>query len=138
MTMAKRDANREEFMRWLKQAKHDLRTAKSTARSEAHDWACFLCQQAAEKALKAYLYLEGHRAVIGHSILALLKSCATHNRSFAALEKIKRLDEVYISSRYPDALQEGSPADFYTQEDSEECIALAEKTIRTVEKLSSK
>jgi HEPN domain-containing protein len=49
---------------------------------------------AAERALKAYLFLQGHRAVIGHSILSLLKSCMAHDRSFKELEKIKRLDEV--------------------------------------------
>ena len=136
--MAKRDANQIEYNRWLKQAKHDLETAKLTAQSEAYDWACFLCQQAAEKALKAYLYLRGHRAVMGHSILGLLKTCTSHNRSFNELSRIKRLDEVYISSRYPDGLQEGTPLDFYAREDSEECIALAEKTISTVEKLAKK
>ena len=136
--MARKDANQTEYDRWLKQAKHDLETAQLTAKGGSHDWACFLCQQTAEKALKAYLYLQGHRAVIGHSILGLLKRCASHNQAFRTLNRIKRLDEVYISARYPNGLQEGTPVDFYSEEDSEECIALAEKTIHTVEKLSAK
>ncbi len=134
--MAKNDANRDEYDRWLKQAKHDLKTARSTARQKAHDWACFLCQQAAEKALKAYLYLQGHRAVLGHSVMMLLQRCAAHHSSFRTIDEIKRLDEVYITSRYPNGLQEGTPQEFYKESDSKECIKLADKTIRTVEKLS--
>lgn len=136
--MARKDANREEYNRWLKQAKHDLKTAKSTAREEAHDWACFLSQQAAEKALKAYLYLMGQRAVLGHSVMMLLQRCAAHNPSFREVNDAKRLDEVYITSRYPNGLQEGTPAEFYKESDAKECIKLAEKTIRTVEKLSKR
>jgi HEPN domain-containing protein len=132
------ESNFTAYGRWLRQAKHDLQTAKLTVQNDAHDWACFLCQQAAEKALRAYLYLHGHRAVIGHSIFGLLKTGASHNRLFNDLSRIKRLDEVYISSRYPDALQEGTPLDFYAPEDSDECIALAEKTISTVEKLAKR
>ncbi len=136
--MTRKDANREEYARWLSQAKHDLRTAKVTAKSDSHDWACFLSQQAAEKALKAHLYLKGHRAVTGHSILGLLQKCANHDQSFRSIERVKRLDEVYITSRYPIGLQEGTPAEFYTEKDSKECIRLAETTIRTVERLSKK
>jgi HEPN domain-containing protein len=136
--MAKNDGNREEYNRWLKQAKHDLKTAKSTTREKAHDWACFLCQQTAEKALKAYLYLRGHRAVLGHSIMMLLQRCAAHDPSFQSINNAKRLDEVYITSRYPSGLQEGTPEEFYQESDSKECIKLAENTIRTVEKLCRK
>jgi HEPN domain-containing protein len=134
--MAQRDANREEYARWLRQAKHDLRTARTVAKTGAHDWACFLSQQAAEKALKGYLYSKGHRAVTGHSILMLLTRCMKHDGSFDAINRAKRLDEVYITSRYPNGLQEGTPLEFYTNEDSRECIALAQATIRTVEKLA--
>jgi len=35
--MAKKDANREEYLRWLTQAKHDLSTAKVTAKGGSHD-----------------------------------------------------------------------------------------------------
>ena len=136
--MVKNDANRQEYDRWLKQAKHDLKTAKSTAKEKAHDWACFLSQQAAEKALKSYLYLQGHRAVLGHSVMMLLQRCATHHPSFQLIEDVKRLDEVYITSRYPNGLQEGTPEEFFKGSDSKECIKLAEKTIRTVERLCGK
>ena len=138
IAMAKKDANQEECARWLKQAKHDLRIARVTAREGAHDWACFLCQQAAEKALKAYLYLVGHRAVTGHSIWMLLKRCAAENSTFNRIGKVKRLDEVYITSRYPNGLQEGTPQEFYTDKDSKECLEMADLTIRTVERLSQK
>ena len=38
--------------------------------------ACFLCQQAAEKALEAVLYAHGAEQVLGHSVADLAEECA--------------------------------------------------------------
>ena len=81
---------------------------------------------------------KGHRAVLGRSIMMLLQRSAAHHPSFRAINEAKRLDQVYLTSRYPNGLQEGTPEEFYKESDSKECIKLAEKTIRTVEKLSGK
>ena len=43
------------------------------------------------------------------------------------INEAKRVDEVYITSRYPNGLQEGTPEEFYKESDSKECIKLAEK-----------
>ncbi len=45
-----------EAKRWMKQAKIDLEWAERLAREGGYHIACFLLQQVAEKALKAFLY----------------------------------------------------------------------------------
>ena len=55
----------EEGARWFTQALHDLDDARYARAGNRHNLACFLCQQAAEKALKTYLYAQGQTLVIG-------------------------------------------------------------------------
>ncbi len=45
----------KEAIRWLNQGRNDLEAAKWNAEGKFFAQACFLSQQAAEKALKAYL-----------------------------------------------------------------------------------
>ena len=45
-----------EGARWLRQAEQDLEDAKYLKEGGRHNLACFMGQQAAEKAIKAYLY----------------------------------------------------------------------------------
>jgi HEPN domain-containing protein len=57
-----------EAQRWLEQARRDLDDAEFAASGSRWNLACFLAQQSAEKALKAYLYWQGAEAVWGHSV----------------------------------------------------------------------
>ncbi|MGQ9595911.1 MAG: HEPN domain-containing protein [Thermoproteota archaeon] len=59
--------------RWLRQAERDLKAAGDSFVSGNYKWACFQAQQAAEKALKAVLFLRGLGAVLTHSIFELNK-----------------------------------------------------------------
>ena len=54
-----------EAERWLAQARRDLDDARYAAAGERWNLACFLAQQAAEKALKAYLYACGAARALG-------------------------------------------------------------------------
>ncbi len=46
---------------WLKQAERDLVHARHSLAAETYEWACFACQQAAEKAVKAvYQHMDRH------------------------------------------------------------------------------
>ena len=58
-----------EAARWLAQAESDLGFAELGLREGFFAQACFVCQQAVEKALKALHYLGGARAVLGHSVV---------------------------------------------------------------------
>ena len=46
---------RAETLDWLEEAKADLRHASQASRIGSYNWACFAAEQAAERALKAFL-----------------------------------------------------------------------------------
>lgn len=48
----------EEGLRWLKQACEDLKWAKDFSTRGGYHIACFLAQQVAENALKAFIYAQ--------------------------------------------------------------------------------
>jgi HEPN domain-containing protein len=120
----------EEGQRWLSQAVEDLKWAKHLAEAGGWHIACFLAQQIAEKALKAYLYAQGEEIVLGHSVARLCAEAAGYNEAFT--EKAKRwnlLDGYYIPTRYPNGLPDGIPADVYNREAAQAAVALAEEAV---------
>jgi len=117
---------------WFEQAERDLEGAEWAKQGGFYEWACFMCQQAAEKALKAVLEEMGAEAW-GHSVVALLQSVApTLSASeYSAVRRCaQRLDQFYVPARYPNGWQEGSPYEHYTQEDAEEAIDCARRIVR--------
>ena len=95
---------------------------------DAHDWACFAAQQAAEKALKAVLMSRGADAW-GHTVTALLGVVTGDDVAEELVVCAKTLDKHYIPTRYPNGLDAGAPADFYTRKDSDDAIACAERLV---------
>ncbi len=131
------DRNLAEARRWLRQARHDRDAARLNAAEGFPEVACFLSQQSAEKALKAFLYARGQGPVLGHSTLALAGEAAELESSFGSLaDACRRLDQLYIPTRYPNGLPGGIPHDFFTREQAESAlrdlssvIALAERFV---------
>jgi HEPN domain-containing protein len=106
---------RAEAERWLTQAKSDLAVQ-----------ACFRCQQAAEKALKALHYFGGARFVPGHSLVELLAPLVAVDPSLSSHEEAaRRLDQLYIPTRYPNGLPGGVPAQVFSHGQAAEAIAQA-------------
>jgi len=60
-----------EARRWFQQAQADLAVVRTLRGAGHHAAACFHSQQAAEKALKAFLSAQGARVVLGHSVEGL-------------------------------------------------------------------
>jgi len=60
--------NLEEGLRWLDQAEADMKTARDCLKDRNFYASAFFSQQAAEKALKGFLYAQGYRALITHSL----------------------------------------------------------------------
>ena len=119
-----------EAKRWLDQAQSDLGFAEVGAREGYHAQACFMCQQAAEKALKALHYLGGERLVIGHSLLELLRALLTQHPALADLEEsARRLDQYYVPTRYPNGLPGGTPADAFSKAQATEALARAKRFV---------
>lgn len=124
-----------EAERWLKQAEYDLRAAEHNANGAFYSVACFNAQQAAEKSLKAFLYAQGERVVLGHSAAELCRRCREYEESFADLIGLaSKLDRFYVPTRYPNALPGGIPAEVYDEEDATEAIASAYKILAMVRK----
>ncbi|MCL5045302.1 MAG: HEPN domain-containing protein [Actinobacteria bacterium] len=118
----------------MEQAKFDLEVANWNAKGQYWSEVCFKCQQAGEKALKAFLYAQGRRTVLGHSLVELIRECAKYSGDFVSLEKgAKKLDKYYIITRYPNGLPGLTPADYFEQSEAEEAIALAKSVVDTVE-----
>ena len=108
-----------EARRWLLQAADDLKFVL-WIRDEGvfFDKACFLAQQAGEKALKACLYGLGKRRVFGHSLLEMILELGAADPSFPPLlDPARRLDRFYITARYPNGLPGGSPFQSFTADD---------------------
>ena len=124
-----------EGRRWLVQAEDDLRFAELAARERFFAQACFNSQQAAEKALKAFLYARGAEQVMGHSVADLAAECARLEPEFAKLkERAAPLDQFYLSTRYPNSLPGGVPAEAFTARDAERALEMAREVIAVVKR----
>ena len=127
------DQNQNEAQRWLAQAKYDLAAAEHNAAGGFPALACFLAQQAAEKALKAFLYSKGERAVLGHSSYLLLRKCVDYEAGFEKLaDGCRRLDQFYITTRYPNGLPGGIPHEMFGRDQAETAITGARTVIEQV------
>ncbi|MEE9151730.1 MAG: HEPN domain-containing protein [Thermoplasmata archaeon] len=124
-----------EFEIWFEQAKFDLKAARDSLKSENYEWSCFQAQQAAEKALKAYLYLKGEELILTHSIFRLIKKCKDFDGAFRSIEHCRELDKYYIPTRYANGLPDVIPHEFYTKEDAAKCVEYAETVISTLERI---
>jgi HEPN domain-containing protein len=122
-----------EGQRWLDQARNDLAFARYARDGGYHHQACFVSQQAAEKALKALLYHRGVRRVIGHSVAQLAASDAELVPFFDGLwEGLKELDLFYIPTRYPNGLPGGAPYQAFTERQANRAIATAEDLLSRI------
>ncbi len=119
---------------WFEQAEADLRAAGDSASSGHHEWCCYQCQQAGEKALKALLYLHGRTSIVTHSLRRLLRECRTLDETLEALDDAARLlDQHYIATRYPNGLdEETSPSAYYDRKDAERCLESARSILARV------
>lgn len=115
-----------EARRWFSQAEADLAAARTNARPHPYV-GCFLAQQAAEKAMKAAQIASGGVVARTHSLSQLE---GVLSRLGVTLEGIKtralrELERLNIEARYPDALPDAIPAEYFTAEDAEEAIVVA-------------
>jgi HEPN domain-containing protein len=124
------DQNRVEARRWLAQAENDLRFAEVGITQGFFAQACFLSQQAAEKALKSLRYLRGERRVLGHSLGALLETLRDDLPDVDALRPLgAELDLHYVPARYPNGLPDLAPFQAYTREQADRAVGAAQRFI---------
>lgn len=123
-----------ESHRWLKQSKSDLNFLDVAREAGKYDTCCFLAQQTAEKALKAYLFHQGEELIFSHSIFRLCEMAAQYDPAFREIrEQAKLLDFYYVEARYPNALEDVIPAEFYNEQDAQQAIEMAKLVVSAVE-----
>jgi HEPN domain-containing protein len=126
-------SKKEEARRWFLQALRDLDDAKFNLSGERFNVACFLAQQSAEKAIKAYLFLKGADEVWGHSVGELCEDAKSFDEDFREIEGAsKSLDKYYVPTRYPNALPGGIPSESFDKADAERAISLEGKIINFI------
>ena len=125
---------RAEGHRWLEQAQVDLKWANHLQAEGAYHLVCFLAQQVAEKALKAFLYAQGEEIVIGHSVRQLCQRAGEYDARFLQnRDAWGVLDSYYIPTRYPNGLPDDIPGRVYNQETAGSALALTEAVVALVE-----
>lgn len=125
---------KQDAERWLRQAEHDLTIAETHLRSGAYSDCCFMSEQTAQKAMKAFLFAQGERAVLSHSIASMVKRALPFDGAFQPLlEKAGVLDQYYIPTRYPDALADPAvPFESYTREQASRAVTVAREIVEFV------
>lgn len=123
---------------WARQAKRDLGSAKIQLENDFFEWACFIAQQASEKAVKAVYQKLGAEAR-GHSVSHLL--IGTKEKMDIPddlIDRARYLDKFYIPARYPNGWPSGIPAEYITKEDAQNAINNSEKILQFCESILAK
>ncbi|MFM7169360.1 MAG: HEPN domain-containing protein [Cyanobium sp.] len=122
---------------WLQQAQADLNLAGVSAGAGHHEWACFACHQAVEKALKA-LHLHHNQQAWGHGLGRCFRDLpASVRQTLAAAvsdleDRLRVLDALYIPTRYPDSLPDGAPSDHFGRLQSDDALRHAHSIVDAI------
>lgn len=123
---------------WYRQAERDLKSARVQLGACFFEWACFIAQQAGEKAVKAIYQRLGAEAW-GHSVTDLLKGLREKVKVPDKLfEMAMSLDKFYIPARYPNGWANGTPSEYITKKDAINAISNSEEILRFCKGLLAK
>lgn len=108
------EPTRTEVAAWMAKARRDLASARRLLEGSPPflDTAVYHAQQAAEKALKAYLTACDEPFPKAHDLVLLLELCRRHGPSLAFLQEAAITLTPYATLyRYPDVVMEPDAAD---------------------------
>lgn len=134
MEESKMQLNKEEALRWFAQAEHNLEVAENNLKSNYYSDACFMAEQTAQIALKAFIIYHRKRLIWEHSVQELTRICSQYDKEFEKfIEYGLILDRYYIPTRYPDALPRPAiPFKIYIEKDAKEALKFAKTIVETV------
>ena len=122
-----------EGARWFRQAEQDFDDAGFNSAGGRYNVACFLSQQSAEKALKAYLYRRGAENVWGTSLIDLCEDAKIFEMFFDTIKSdARQLDKYYDITRYPAYLPGGIPSEAFDSVDADRAMELAKIVLEFV------
>ena len=136
--------NRMEGERWMRQAQDDFSSASKLFQSEERTYfslICFLCQQAVEKSLKAFMFAKGGIRMSDlevHDVLGLAYRAMDMDQRLCAIpETVKTIHGSYTKTRYPEyrrGLSQASiPAEMYTSDDARDALLNAEQCLQLLQ-----
>lgn len=104
-----------------------MAAARTNARPHPHV-ACFMAQQAADKAMKAAQLASGGGVARTPSLSELEGMLSGLGVTLEGIKTraLRQLERLSIETRYPDALPGAIPAEYFTAEDADEAIAVAD------------
>ena len=93
----------DSVKQWLEKAEHDLLNAETVIKYQplVLDTACFHCQQAVEKYLKAFLVSKQQDIIKTHDTRFLLEQCIDLDVEFRNVD-LKNIQDFAVDVRYPD------------------------------------
>ena len=121
---------RREAENWFKQSKADMKTAKDCLDAGNYYAAAFFCQQAVEKALKAYFIIQ--REDVPPKTHNLLDICLELEVPEEFLTTARELTPEFIITRYPNAAG-GVPAELYDIRSATEILGKTERFFKWIE-----
>ena len=96
------------LQQWLARGDEELRSAihlSAMHHPTPDETICYLCQQSAEKYLKAFIFFRDIEPEKTHDLRELLKVCENYNASFSVLlSKLQILNDYSVMPRYPNEL----------------------------------
>ena len=98
-----------DYVNWCEKAEGDLEVAKLIYEHKKERWdiACYHCQQAVEKYLKAFLIFSGQTPPRTHDLLRLITDCIPFDAKFANFQtRVDELNDYSVTTRYPSNLDE--------------------------------
>lgn len=115
---------------WMRQARKDYEAAEANLETGQYFVCVFLCQQCAEKALKAVVLKKTWELIKTHDLKFLAKKAGA---STDMQMKTAYLSPYFVETRYPDYDDE-IPAETYDEKEAKEALKLAKEILEWVEK----
>jgi len=118
---------------WLEFAQRDLGAAQGLISLKYYANACIEAQQAAEKALKAFILAKGKAVPKTHNLAELTQLAGAREFADIAAE-LKTLSKYYIPLRYPDAVNGLPKAEHPSRKDALKAVKTAKACLKIVAK----
>ena len=97
----------DKTKKWLERVDYDLKTAESMLNTGRYIYAVFMCQQAIEKVMKAFINKLGKDILPIHNLRRLAESAGLINElNEEQLVKLDFLSQYYINARYKEDIEE--------------------------------
>ncbi|XP_076453314.1 sacsin-like [Babylonia areolata] len=128
-----------EARRWFRQAKADVAVAQAARGlyERGHNWICYQCHQAVEKAMKAVIYFrDAEKMFMQSHALSQLAVIVGDSDIITMVRDIERRLGQHTRMRYPDVLgYPRVPADEYTEDDASWACDVAARVLERVQSL---